>query len=65
MKRPSRAPERRVPQAVLELQQDAIFVELAVALSLVSSIVALIYAMTIDASFTDVVRDFAHRVSAG
>jgi hypothetical protein len=65
MERPSRAPERRLPQAVLELQQNAIFVEFAVALTLMFSIVALIYAMTVDASFADVVRDFAHRASAG
>jgi hypothetical protein len=65
MERPSRAPERRFPQAVRELQHDAVYVEFAVALALVMSIVALIYAMTVDTAFADVVRDFTGRVSAG
>jgi hypothetical protein len=68
MERPPRAPERRLPRAVRELRHDAIFVEFAVALALVISIVALVYAMTVDTSFADfadVVRDFTGRVSAG
>ena len=65
MERPSRAPERRFPQAVRELQHDAVFVDFAVALALVLSIVALIYAMTADTSFADVVRVFAGHMSAG
>jgi hypothetical protein len=65
MERPSRAPERRFPQAVRELQYDAVCDVFAVALALVLSIVALIYAMTVDTSFADVVRDFTGRVSAG
>jgi hypothetical protein len=65
MERPSRAPERRFPQAVRELQHDAVCDEFAVALALVLSIVALIYAMTVDTAFADVVRDFTGRVSAG
>jgi hypothetical protein len=65
MERPSFAPERRLPKAVRELQHDAVCVELGVALALVLSIVALIYAMTVDTSFAEVVRSFAHRVSAG
>lgn len=65
MERPSRAPERRFPRAVRELQHDAICVDFAVALALVFSIVALIYAMTVDTSFADVVRVFPGRVSAG
>ena len=60
MKRPSRAPERRVPRAVLQLQQDAVFVELAVAVTLALSIFALVYALSaVDTSFAEVVRSFA------
>lgn len=65
MERPSRAPERRFPRAVRELQYDAVCVDFAVALALVFSIVALIYAMTVDTSFADVVRGFSGHVSAG
>jgi hypothetical protein len=65
MERPSRAPERRFPQAVRELRHEAVYVDFAVALALVLSIVALIYAMTADTSFADVVRVFAGHVSAG
>ena len=65
MERPSRAPERRFPQAVRELQHDAVCVDFAVVLALVLSIVALIYAMTVDTSFAEVVRVFSGRVSTG
>jgi hypothetical protein len=60
-----RAPERRFPQAVRELQDDAVRVEFAVALALVLSIAALVYAMTVVDSFAEVVRVFADRARAG
>ena len=65
MERSPDAPERRLPAAVRALQRDAIFIEFAVALALVLSIVALIYIMSTDSSVADVVRDFTESVSAG
>jgi hypothetical protein len=43
-----RAPERRLPAAVLELQRESAFVQIIVAAVLVLSIMALVYAMSVD-----------------
>ena len=45
-----REPERRLPAAVLELHRESAFVQIIVAAVLVLSIMALVYAMSVDAA---------------
>jgi hypothetical protein len=63
MDRSPNSTTRRFPQAVRALRRDEICVEFVVALSLVASTVALIFAMSVDTSFAEVVRHFAGRMA--